>query len=255
MKRKQDQSFTDFAKQLIDEFHKAVSLHTLKRLQDNDHLNELSRVELKECQDYSDSKKASNPIVISMLANFGLRRLYIQSLLEKDIKLLSMVIESHEQLKRCYSESYTKNLEVYKDSERIGHFVLGLKLAGSSINQAKKSVSKWIRKSETFVEEIYTNIPDKENEIELGQISWAAYFYLKEIQMASMFLDFDNDHFPKTKVRNSVGKTYNAFLTLRDAFKQHLQENPFTFQNMDILTLDHEGNEYLKTREKFLAQF
>lgn len=111
--------------------------------------------------------------------------------------------------KSVFLETNRKTYEAFSQGEEIGLFILALKLCGSSVNQAKKSVSAWTGMSVTKVESFYTKISNKTPH------STDNFIWLNNIELANVLLNFE-EKFPNTKVKTSlVKKTYDAYLEVK----------------------------------------
>lgn len=174
--------------------------------------------DIKRIEQAYQNRTTPNPILSADLITQVARLLINIAQYSDDKEFLIEVLRFYKVSENIFKETHAKSFVPYQEGERIGMFVFGLKLFGSSINQAKKSVSEWTKKSLKTVEGHYTRF----NKLNL-ETSPSSFILEHDIELAQLFIDYQTHNFPSTNIKNSVNKTQNAFLNLKKALVEHFK--------------------------------
>lgn len=206
-----------------------------------------------------EAGRASNPVILAKIMNTLSTSLFNIGLYSEDATLLKNSIYAQCLFKKVYSKVHGRSMQSFVEGEEEALFILGLKIFGSSILQAKKSVAEWVGKSLTSVESYYTNLDGKEDYLELSKDTHVFFFGYNDIKIANILIRNAERSFPTSKITDSaVRKTYNAYMDFVAAFREYVMTDTRDFGHFgggNILEDDYYSEKANEIKDKFLAQY
>lgn len=177
---------------------------------------------LKEIENVHENKNCPSTILVSQLVNSVSDYLIKISTAKQEKAELVDALRFKELAEEIIIGGLGKNLESSLEGEKIGFFVLGLNVFGSSVNEAIKSVADWIGKKEKTVSAYYHNLdgrdfwsPQKQKEFFGGEDAMRKSFIENyHVILNEIAFKYKDKPFPKRSRHASVIKTHRAYKAL-----------------------------------------